>query len=111
MYLATKNTSRKGYIYVIYDGNRHKIGRAKNVQKRLAQLQTGSASRLTIVYSRAFEDYIAAETAIHQILAAYRREGEWFALDRQAKVLLEKIMTLSNLTEQERKSLERLGLV
>jgi hypothetical protein len=43
---------RAGFVYVIQDGSGLcKIGRAKNVEKRIRSLSTGSSSDLTLIAS------------------------------------------------------------
>jgi DNA-binding MarR family transcriptional regulator len=71
-----------GYIYAIAaEGSASvKIGCTRtDVDKRLAQLQTGSADRLSILAAVAVpSNLFAIEGAIHAALAAYRLAGEWF---------------------------------
>lgn len=84
----------EGNIYVLSDGTPYyfKIGKTiKPVELRVKQLQTGNKQRITIVYQMRFNDMNKAESSLHRIFAAYRRSGEWFQLDRQARALLGKI--------------------
>lgn len=64
------------YTYFIrrIDGGPFKIGKAKNIQKRLASLQCGSPVELECVA------YIEGnrEHEIHQLFSHHRLHGEWF---------------------------------
>jgi hypothetical protein len=57
-----------------------KIGRAKDVQKRLKQLQTGSAIKLRLVHT--FKGLGHKEKSLHEELQKWRQSGEWFACNR-----------------------------
>lgn len=114
--MLTKYYSRKkakiGFVYVITDGRYYKIGRTHNLKQRLGELQTGNKEVLGYLWYKRYKDYIRAERILHEMFAAYRYNGsEWFNLDRQSKVLLEKIFTEKDLDEREKESLERLGLL
>ncbi len=63
-----------------------KIGIAKDCEKRLKQLQTGSAIPLKIVHI--FKGQAWREKEIHKELASYHRSGEWFACNRYSVPLL-----------------------
>ena len=56
-----------------------KIGRSKNPQKRLKQLQTGNPNKLKLIV--AFKGEGWKEKNIHERLDRYRLEGEWFSYD------------------------------
>jgi hypothetical protein len=57
-----------------------KIGRTKNVEKRLKQLQTGSGIKLKLIYL--FEGLGHKEKELHEQLRLWRQSGEWFACNR-----------------------------
>jgi len=57
-----------------------KIGRTKNIEKRLKQLQTGSGVKLRLVYL--FEKLGHKEKYLHEELNRWRQSGEWFACNR-----------------------------
>jgi len=56
-----------------------KIGRSKDPQKRLKQLQTGNPNKLKIIAEFKGEGW--KEKIIHERLRMYRLEGEWFSYD------------------------------
>lgn len=115
MFLRTEKTSRikTGFVYAIHEvgSMRYKLGHGINVERRLAQLQTGNSTKLEIYAIRHFEDRYAAEKIIHDIFSGYRREGEWFTLDRQGKHLLDIIFNKEQPTEIERQRLNRLKIL
>lgn len=73
--------STKCYVYVITDGTFLKIGMANDVQKRLAQLQTGNPMALHLVRCYEFSNRADAskyERKLHLKYNNYRKNGEWF---------------------------------
>ena len=74
-----------GYIYLIGEINnpgRYKIGstRAKNVEKRLKQLQTGNSSELYIVQSYETDEPFKLEKMLHNRFKIANLINEWFEL-------------------------------
>ena len=74
-----------GYVYLIGNEempNRYKIGstRAKDVNKRLKQLQTGSSSKLYIKESFETEHPFKLEKMLHNRFKSSSIIGEWFEL-------------------------------
>lgn len=67
-----------GYVYIIeaVGTDRFKIGYSTSPETRLAQLQTGSAFALKL--SGTWPASIEIEKSLHERLAAYRVNGEWF---------------------------------
>lgn len=67
-------------VYLITDGTYTKIGKASNgisgVKRRLNELQTGNAKKLSI--KNVFEGTYELENLLHRSLSKYRMEGEWF---------------------------------
>jgi Meiotically up-regulated gene 113 len=81
MRIPAPATKTVGLIYVMRSGERVKIGWARNVEKRRAELQTGSPERLEVVV--VFPGTRAEEAGCHRRFAADRiDEGgqEWFRL-------------------------------
>lgn len=74
-----------GYVYLIgeIDNNgRYKIGstKAKDVNKRLKQLQTGNSSELYIKESFETEQPFKLEKMLHNHFKSSNLTGEWFEL-------------------------------
>ena len=75
---------KRGFVYVI----RHpawpahvKVGRAFDPESRLRQYQTGCPERGYLLHFAAyFPDVVYAEKLIHDTLADYRANGEWFRM-------------------------------
>ena len=77
-----------GYVYFLKrDDGCHKIGISIAPKKRLAQIQQKhpSAHPVHKFYS---EEYAEAETELHAMFAANRKDGEWFDLDEQQAQLI-----------------------
>jgi hypothetical protein len=56
-----------------------KIGRSKDPQKRLKQLQTGNPNKLKLIAS--FDRMGWREKALHEHLSKWSLEGEWFGYE------------------------------
>ena len=74
-----------GYVYLIGEMDnkgRYKIGstKAKNVNKRLKQLQTGNSSELFIKESYETEHQFKLEKMLHNHFKSSNLIGEWFEL-------------------------------
>lgn len=72
-----------GFVYFISTGQFIKIGKAIDLKKRLAQLQTSSPRRLTLVHVIECADMDAIERHYHQRFADRRAVGEWFKLTQK----------------------------
>jgi len=81
---AREATDKRGFVYVIAHPafpEYVKIGRAFDPESRLSGYQTGCPRRAyELKYAVYFEDCHTAERLIHDTLADYRAEGEWFRM-------------------------------
>jgi hypothetical protein len=69
------------YLYLISSNEFTKIGITGDVGTRLADLQTGNPSRLTLSACYEFSPRIGLEAALHRAFGDKRVSGEWFRLD------------------------------
>lgn len=69
-----------GYVYFIWasEGQRVKIGRSCNPERRFNSLRTSSSEELHFLGCVATDDAIALERDLHRIWGAWRVRGEWF---------------------------------
>lgn len=72
-----------GNVYFVFADGAIKIGYSANVSKRMAQLQTGAASKLKLLAIYPGADR-AIEKRFHELFKEYRLEGEWF---RDARII------------------------
>lgn len=74
------------HVYFITDdaGVFVKIGRSRNVNDRLATLQTSHPRKLRIVFSMP-ETEVVTEYNLHRKFAHLRRNGEWFSFAEEIK--------------------------
>ncbi|NJM99431.1 MAG: GIY-YIG nuclease family protein [Phormidesmis sp. RL_2_1] len=84
------------FIYFIFneDSNAIKIGRAKNVSKRLQALQTSSPAVLELLKTIPVEGLAAAqalELALHEQFKLLRLNGEWFRADASLKAYVDQL--------------------
>lgn len=75
-------TIKQSYVYIIHckDLNTIKIGYSDNPFARLAQLQVGNSSELSIL--SIFKGGREEEEILHKKFASNKVRGEWFALDK-----------------------------
>lgn len=68
-------------VYIIHErANRYKIGITKDVDDRVAQLQTGNSNDLTLVTYNDQCDARKIERRLHSVFERRRLNGEWFEL-------------------------------
>jgi len=65
-----------GYVYAIMAGQHIKIGWARDLDKRLATLQTSSPKRLQLLGS--IIGFCSDEGRLHERFARYHIRGEWY---------------------------------
>lgn len=75
-----RHQERPGFVYVLSCEARYKIGAARDVSKRVANLQTGAPAPLRIVWAAEVRDMFATERALHTRFAHRHIAGEWYAL-------------------------------
>lgn len=69
------------YTYLMFDGLYYKIGKSKNPEKRLKQIQTSNPLALLLEYSDKVD-----EKNLHKLYSNYRIKNEWFNLnDKQVE--------------------------
>lgn len=71
------------YVYVLRAGTDHyKIGVSKNVEKRVADLQTSNPELIEIVTTKLIEDSYSIENSLHSYLEIHKvaDRTEWFKL-------------------------------
>lgn len=82
----TDPAAPRGIVYFIESAGRVKIGYTTHLGKRLADLNTSSPTKLTVMdYARADK---AVERMLHAELASERVVGEWFRLSDKTQDLL-----------------------
>lgn len=87
-------------IYFIRNGDFIKIGRAKNPDVRLAQLQTAHPHKLALVCT--MEGGPDVEKALHNHFAANRANGEWFLLsDSEVFAVVDEFKVMGAATIEE----------
>jgi hypothetical protein len=103
-----KTVSPQTHVYVITaESDAVKIGVAKNVPRRLKELQTGQHRKLSIFHehqcSRA--DAYAIECRAHRVLKEHLMEGEWFSVPAEdGKRAVER--AISDLDDERQKKAE-----
>lgn len=83
---------KQGFVYLIQAGDsfRFKIGRSVDPERRIKEMQVGSAVKLKLLCQKKCRDVCAQENRWHELFGASRKHGEWFDLDEKQ---LPKIVT------------------
>lgn len=70
------------YIVNLESTSLYKIGKAKDVKKRMKQLQTGASFSLVLIAEfQTGQEESKLEKAIHRRFSHYKTKGEWFDFD------------------------------
>lgn len=71
-----------GYLYVVANEGRTKIGITRSLKARVSALQTGIPTEVTLhaSYSLPLNMARSIERAVHERLAEHRLKGEWFSI-------------------------------
>jgi len=68
-------------VYLIQGGPYHKIGRTKNLKKRIKTLQTGHPYQLQMIKTWTVPNSTQAETSLHHKFISLKIHGDWFNLE------------------------------
>lgn len=69
------------YIYLLTNGTYYKIGKSKNPDRRIKELNSGSSEKIELIYKyRSVEYYHTIESALHNFFSNKRLNSEWFEL-------------------------------
>lgn len=87
-YIWNKNQeyTDKDLYFVADDYNCIKIGRSKNVTKRLKS-KTFASSKLTLIHVEKGKGHMESE--LHRIFDEYRKKGEWFVYDYDIELFID----------------------
>ena len=79
----TKRVRKHGFVYLVREvnGDHHKIGRAKDVAKRVDIFNVKLPFKVELSHVIESDDYIGCEEHLHRLYRKKRVDGEWFALD------------------------------
>lgn len=72
-----------GWVYILQAGPFYKIGKTKNVDRRIEQLATLPPFDIEIVHTIKTKDMGRLELELHERFADKRKHGEWFELDEE----------------------------
>lgn len=84
--LDSDKRNREGFIYFIACGDLVKIGFSRNVKMRMAELQTGSPHKLSLVHVERGKEQ--DERAFHRAFEQHRHSGEWFKFEGALKAFI-----------------------
>jgi hypothetical protein len=79
----TIEVSEMGYVYLLKSGKYYKIGRSNAPGRREYELAIQLPEPAVTLHVIKTDDPVGIEKYWHQRFASYRKNGEWFELDRQ----------------------------
>ena len=71
---------QQGFVYVLFDGELWKIGKALDISRRKKQIERQLGKDLELLHSIESTDYTRSEAEMHRRYKHCRVKGEWFAL-------------------------------
>ncbi len=72
------------YIYLLSDGVKYKLGKSKNPERRIKELQTGNSNTIFLLNKYHSPKYFSKiESALHNTYFNIREIGEWFDLSNE----------------------------
>lgn len=82
------------FVYLVHDGHYTKIGFSRDPCRRLQELQTGSARKLSVLSQT--RGSVKKEKALHTLLSSYRvrDDGEWFNLPPEVLEVVKQLLRL-----------------
>lgn len=83
-----------GIIYLLRQGEYHKIGKTANrrtLVRRIATINTSAPQEVVLVHALEVKDESATEAALHHKFRAQRQNGEWFNLNAEQVAYIKKL--------------------
>ena len=75
---------KRGFVYLIKCGGYFKIGRAKNMKRRISEMQGGNPFQINLICYSFFKDDVYTERILHKSFFTERvvsgKNREWFVL-------------------------------
>ena len=84
------SSTATGYVYFVRCQHYVKVGYAKDVERRIAELQIGNPYKLEVVAT--VQGTPSLERAFHKALRRKYVRGEWFELDSEVQHLIAQIL-------------------
>jgi hypothetical protein len=79
----TKKKPSPGFVYLAKCQNYYKIGKSKNPEQRIAEIQTCSPFAIRLIHILPAKNMDRLESNLHKKFDHLRIKGEWFELDDQ----------------------------
>ena len=86
-----------GYVYILRAEQNCKIGKAKELSKRIGDIVPKFPTKVKFVHSFASNDYHKLESYLHKKFQKYRIHGEWFELPDKIIAVLVRLSTWNSI--------------
>jgi len=94
------------YVYIMRAGDKCKIGKASNPERRLAELQTGNPQRIRLlacIPCKSEKHALELERVAHRLFRHDGMRGEWFHFSRRLRRFVETARMAADESEQARR--------
>jgi len=88
--------AESGFIYVIANGKKYKIGKTKNFHNRYQQLCTSNPNELEVIVLKKITNYHEIEELLLHKYSDKRISGEWFLLKEEDILDIKQILDTTN---------------
>ena len=85
----TRRQHKAGFVYLLKGDDCYKIGRTKELDKRIDQLSTKLPFEVELIHTIKTDDMTGLEAQLHERFADGRINGEWFDLSEQDVKLIQ----------------------
>jgi hypothetical protein len=85
----------QGFVYLMFDGELWKIGKALNITSRKKQLERQLGKPLELLHAIQSDDYSRAEAEMHHQYKHCRKRGEWFKLSPDERATIHGVSQIS----------------
>lgn len=88
-----------GVVYLLKAAERYKIGRTKELERRLMEHGTSSPFPIALILSETVDNCEEVERELHQMFGSKRVKGEWFELGDNDLVIIKEYLGVRRVRE------------
>ena len=93
-----KRIIHSGFVYLLKErnGNHYKIGKTTNPEDRIKLFSVKLPFKVDLLLTIPCDDYVKAETIMHDAFASDKIDGEWFVLSDNSVSYIKSISNFTN---------------